>query len=113
MKLNIDSCFKKMHVAWRPRDSFDERGLEGLGLDYFTASDGARSHLYGAETVDHLVEALPNASAVSFERSGHAPHLEEPERFNRILAQFAADLPPFSETERQDDQEKTDGSQIA
>lgn len=55
---------------------------------------GARSHLYGSDTADHLVAALPNASAIRFDRSGHAPHLEQPELFNAALARFAATLPP-------------------
>jgi pimeloyl-ACP methyl ester carboxylesterase len=58
---------------------------------------GAQSHLYGADTADHLVAALPNAKAVAFEQSGHAPHLEQPELFNRILRDFAASLPRLRE----------------
>ena len=50
---------------------------------------GARSRLYGDDTADHLVEALPDARAVRFDRSGHAPHLEEPLLFNQILRDFA------------------------
>jgi len=50
---------------------------------------GARSRLYGDDTADHLVAALPRASAVRFDRSGHAPHLEEPSLFNQILKDFA------------------------
>jgi pimeloyl-ACP methyl ester carboxylesterase len=53
---------------------------------------GARSSLYGDDTADHLVAALPDARAVRFDRSGHAPHLEEPGLFNRILRDFAARL---------------------
>ena len=55
---------------------------------------GAESKLYGCDTADHLQAALPNARAILFERSGHAPHLEEPERFNALVAEFAAKLPP-------------------
>ena len=55
---------------------------------------GIRSHLYGSDTAEHLVAALPNARAVAFDRSGHAPHLEQPELFNRSLKAFAASLPP-------------------
>jgi len=54
---------------------------------------GAHSQLYGPGTADHLVRALPNARAVRFERSGHAPHMEEPELFNRLIGEFAAGLP--------------------
>jgi pimeloyl-ACP methyl ester carboxylesterase len=53
---------------------------------------GARSELYGADTADHLVAALPDARSIRFEGSGHAPHLEEPELFNRTLEDFAARL---------------------
>ncbi|HEY0130354.1 MAG TPA: alpha/beta hydrolase [Allosphingosinicella sp.] len=54
---------------------------------------GARSHLYGADTAGHLVAALPNARSVTFDRSGHSPHLEQPELFNATLRDFAATLP--------------------
>lgn len=50
---------------------------------------GARSGLYGGDTADHLVAALPNAQAIRFDASGHAPHLEQPELFNRTLREFA------------------------
>ena len=50
---------------------------------------GAQSRLYGEDTADHLVAALPDARAVRFERSGHAPHLEQPELFNATLTDFA------------------------
>ncbi len=50
---------------------------------------GGRSELYGDDTADHLVVALPHARAVRFENSGHAPHLEEPDLFNATLKDFA------------------------
>jgi pimeloyl-ACP methyl ester carboxylesterase len=53
---------------------------------------GAQSTLYGDDTADHLVAALPDARAIRFDRSGHAPHLEEPELFNRTLKEFAGRL---------------------
>ncbi|HEX8261254.1 MAG TPA: alpha/beta hydrolase [Allosphingosinicella sp.] len=60
---------------------------------------GAQSHLYGADTAGHLVAALPNARAVAFDRSGHAPHLEQAELFNATLREFAATLPPVRQPE--------------
>jgi pimeloyl-ACP methyl ester carboxylesterase len=60
---------------------------------------GARSHLYGADTADHLVATLPNARAIAFDRSGHAPHLEQPELFNAAIREFAATLPPVRQRE--------------
>ena len=53
---------------------------------------GAQSTLYGDDTADHLVAALPDARAIRFDRSGHAPHLEEPDLFNRTLKEFAGRL---------------------
>lgn len=53
---------------------------------------GAESALYSSQTAQHLVAALPNARAVEFDRSGHAPHLEQPELFNSVVAEFAAAL---------------------
>ncbi|PTQ09995.1 hypothetical protein CLG96_12675 [Sphingomonas oleivorans] len=54
---------------------------------------GARSQYYAPETSHFLGRALPQARAVAFPRSGHAPQLEEPEAFNRMIIDFAADLP--------------------
>ena len=50
---------------------------------------GARSQAYGPETSRYLVETLPDASQRAFARSGHAPHLEEPEEFVRAVSDFA------------------------
>ena len=50
---------------------------------------GAQSSLYGADTADHLIAALPDARAERFEASGHAPHLEQPELFNAAIENFA------------------------
>ncbi len=60
---------------------------------------GAQSSLYNDETADHLVAALPEARAVRFDRSGHAPHLEQPELFNRTLTEFAERLSRARTTE--------------
>lgn len=58
---------------------------------------GAESHLYGSDTADHLVAALPDARALRFDRAGHSPHFEQPELFNRAIRDFAASLPRVHE----------------
>ncbi|HEX8535301.1 MAG TPA: alpha/beta hydrolase [Allosphingosinicella sp.] len=60
---------------------------------------GAHSQLYGPGTADYLVSALRNAQAVQFDRSGHAPHIEQPELFNRTIRDFAASLPRVRQSE--------------
>jgi len=54
---------------------------------------GAHSQLYGPETAAYLARSLPQARAVRFAQSGHAPHLEESGPFNRLVRDFAASLP--------------------
>jgi pimeloyl-ACP methyl ester carboxylesterase len=58
---------------------------------------GAHSHLYGADTADHLGAAIPNSKIVRFDRSGHSPHFEQPELFNQAIRDFAASLPRVRE----------------
>ncbi len=53
---------------------------------------GALSQLYPAQTAEYLSAQIPNAHRIAFPRSGHAPHLEEPERFNLAIEEFAASL---------------------
>ena len=61
---------------------------------------GAHSQLYGPGTATYLVAALPDARAVRFDRSGHAPHLEQPQLFNRTIRNFAAGLNPGRQDQR-------------
>jgi pimeloyl-ACP methyl ester carboxylesterase len=51
---------------------------------------GARDALFGREEQDALVAGLPAAALRVYEASGHAPNWEEPERFARDVADFAA-----------------------
>jgi pimeloyl-ACP methyl ester carboxylesterase len=81
---------------WASLERQDMRALLRTIAQPTLVIHGARSSLYGEGTADHLVAALPHARAVRFEGSGHAPHLEEPERFNRTVAEFAAATPPVT-----------------
>ncbi len=49
---------------------------------------GEKSQLYGPAAGRWVADTLPRAALSVYPRSGHAPHLEEPERFARDLAQF-------------------------
>ncbi|HYI64586.1 MAG TPA: alpha/beta hydrolase [Allosphingosinicella sp.] len=89
-----------MASVWQSLVRQDVRGLlEGIRHPTLIVH-GALSSLYGEDTADHLVAALPQARAVRFERSGHAPHLEEPELFNRTLKDFADGLSPARFTQQ-------------
>lgn len=53
---------------------------------------GRYSQLYGPPTAAHLAAALPDARAIEFKHSGHAPQLEEPDKFNAAIRDFADSL---------------------
>lgn len=62
---------------------------------------GSASQLYPPAVSDWLARHMADAERVCFARSGHAPHLEEPDRFNRLVADFVlgtspADVPQSS-----------------
>ncbi len=77
----------------------DFRGALGAIRQPTLVVHGAHSQLYGPGTADYLISALPNARAVQFEGSGHAPHMEQPELFNRNIRDFAASLPRVRQSE--------------
>lgn len=56
--------------------------------------NGALSEAYSPETSRFLVESLPDGELVTFPRSGHAPHLEEAERFADAVTEFARRVQP-------------------
>lgn len=57
---------------------------------------GQRSRLYAPQTAAWLEKAMPDAHRVAMAHSGHAPHLEEPERVNRLIGDFCKGLTPAS-----------------
>lgn len=76
-------------AIWASLEQQDMRALlRGIAQPTMVVH-GALSPLYGEETASHLVATLPNAFAVRFDQSGHAPHLEEPGLFNTHIRNFA------------------------
>jgi pimeloyl-ACP methyl ester carboxylesterase len=55
---------------------------------------GAHSQLYDGATAAHLASVLPDAETIRFEASGHAPQIEEPDKFNAAIRAFADRLGP-------------------
>jgi pimeloyl-ACP methyl ester carboxylesterase len=53
---------------------------------------GALSQIYTEDAAAWMDEHMPKSRRVCFAKSGHAPHLEEPQRFNQTLAGFADEL---------------------
>ena len=51
---------------------------------------GARSPLYGRNVAEWQAERLADATIHEFPRSGHAPHMEEPEAFTDFLRSLIA-----------------------
>jgi pimeloyl-ACP methyl ester carboxylesterase len=53
---------------------------------------GGQSSLYEVPAGAWIVSQMPDARLQIFPESGHAPNLDQPERFNRVLAEFASAL---------------------
>jgi len=51
---------------------------------------GGQSALYGTAAGEWVAAQMPNARLEIMDESGHAPHLDQPRLFNRLLAEFAA-----------------------
>ena len=49
---------------------------------------GEGSRLYSADVAEWQAAKMPHARIVAFDRSGHAPHLEQPDAFNTALRSF-------------------------
>jgi pimeloyl-[acyl-carrier protein] methyl ester esterase len=81
-----------MAAVWASLVEQDMRGLIAGIRQPTLVVHGGQSQLYSDATAAHLVATLPDARALRFEASGHAPHLEEPGRFNRALIDFAGRL---------------------
>ncbi|MEO1252874.1 MAG: alpha/beta hydrolase [Pseudomonadota bacterium] len=58
------------------------------------AIHGANSQLYPTATGEFIAAEAPHAELSIFEKSGHSPHLEEPERFAAELQNFIQRLEP-------------------
>ncbi|MET3803628.1 pimeloyl-ACP methyl ester carboxylesterase [Nakamurella sp. UYEF19] len=54
---------------------------------------GGRDRLIPAAHAAAVKELLPDSTIEIFTRAGHFPHLDEPDRFHRVLADFLAALP--------------------
>lgn len=77
-----------MASLWASLAEFDARKTLARITAPTLVVNGALSQLYASATADHVVSAIANAKRVEFQRSGHAPHLEEPERFNLVIEGF-------------------------
>lgn len=82
-------------VPWR------EISLSAVGSDYAVELHQlavptlfiygvADSPYTGKRVAEELCSIVPNCSALGFERSGHWPFLEEPERFQQVMRAFLA-----------------------
>jgi len=54
---------------------------------------GRYDQTIGLESMKALAKALPRATLLEYERSGHFPYLEEPNRFEQDVSRFLSTLP--------------------
>lgn len=79
-----------MSSMWASLIASDSRALIPKLNVPLLAAHGAHSRAYPAATAKWLAETASQACRHTFERSGHSPHLEEPDEFARTLAAFAS-----------------------
>lgn len=53
---------------------------------------GRSSRVYAADTARWLTDTAPNARRLEFVRSGHSPHLEEPDEFATAIEDFSQEV---------------------
>lgn len=88
----LDNDPDLMAHAWESLCAADLRDALATIETPMIVTHGMRSKLYAPTVSAYVAETAPNAVRIPFHRSGHAPHLEEPERFNRLITEFAAIL---------------------
>jgi non-heme chloroperoxidase len=76
----------RAHLAAREIDCDDI--LRGLTVPLLVTQGRADSVVLPA-MAEHILATCPTADASWYDGVGHVPHLEEPERFNRELTEFA------------------------
>ncbi len=81
---------ERMARAWESLIAEDAREAVASCPVPLLAVRGARSRVYPPETADWIARTAPRGTRRDFPRSGHAPHLEEPDAFAATLAAFAA-----------------------
>lgn len=81
-----------MAALWASMTAQDYREALRSVLVPTLVAHGALSQLYPAQMAEYLSVQIPNARRIAFLRSGHAPHLEEPARFNLAIEEFSASL---------------------
>ena len=78
-----------MAAYWRSLAEVDARkDVAGCPVPLLVCY-GEKSALYPAETAAWIAHNAPCAQAIGFAQSGHAPQLEHPEDFNRIIIELA------------------------
>ncbi len=77
-----------MAALWRAITDADYRALLPSIAVPTLIVRGAESQLYGPGTAARLKQAIPAAEIATIARAGHAPQLEQPAVFNRLLAEF-------------------------
>lgn len=79
-----------LRPLWDDLVSMDEREtIAKIDIPYLVCS-GTQSQLYSRDVADWIAAQAGNAQVQNFERSGHSPHLEEPDAFCDAIRRFVA-----------------------
>lgn len=79
-------------ALWVSMSSQDWRALLPKIDVPFLVTQGGRSACYPTDVWRYIADHAPDARVEIFEESGHSPHIEEVDRFNRVVDAFVASL---------------------
>ena len=92
LRMILDQDPTQMRALWGDLVVADARDvIPRIDVPYLVCS-GGKSRVYPASASEWIVRNAPNARLQRFAASGHSPHLEEPEAFTRVLADFLEDI---------------------
>lgn len=83
-----------MVAMWRSLCTQDFRPVLPQITVPVTIAYGALSRLYCEEAARYQAERIPESRLVRFARSGHSPHLEEPEAFTQLVRSLCPNPSP-------------------
>jgi pimeloyl-[acyl-carrier protein] methyl ester esterase len=94
----VSAAFKANQPAimadlWDGLAHYDGRADLAACTPPMVVAHGTQSQLYDAATARFVAASAPDAVIATFQESGHAPHLEQPEHFNALIEAFAASVP--------------------
>jgi pimeloyl-ACP methyl ester carboxylesterase len=91
MKQSMANTPHVMYAMWHAMSAVDYRDTVVKITVPTLVIYGEKSTLYSSETANYLKSKIPDSRIVVFEGCGHMLPLENPDKFNRVIEEFASE----------------------